>query len=761
MPSLLGLAMATGTTLVAGLLTVPATAQASPAPTGATSSDQPYTTIQLQARTNLLVNDEGYNLPPGSSFNSISPALSDAGDVAFRVQLVYDQKSGTSMPGLWYGGDGQGGIVYQAQQGDSVDNDTSITSDGDVAFTVAPGGGFDNQLWVYGGDGEPQQRFALPLTPTSYSAPTIGDSGTIAARANLGSGQGWITTTAAGAGTLVAGQNSVNGDPYHYLYTPDSNSAGQLAGKIGTDPDDFNPVEIRRFDADGTSTRLLANNAEDPTSPYSRFDNSLSLNDNGEVAVVATRAEDNVRVLLRTDGTTTTEVVEASPTGTIRSFDSFPPDMNDAGHIVFRATDETGSAVYVASPDGSLTKVVGKGSHVPTDLGEGQVGQHDDSPVFGGRPVINEAGDVAFAAALHPAGNNQVEWGSGVFVAYAEGHAPLMGTVHGSVTTTGGEPAEGATVTFARAAGSTVTATAGADGTYEVDLAEGEYDATTSLAGYQDAIQSVSVTAGEVAELATELRPAALTLTPERLDFQPALWKVGTGSVTLTNPSAVAQDWSIESSHSWLTASPASGTLAAGETLTIPVEAGRRGMAAGTHNAQLSVTTPDTDVVLPVTMTVGRADVAIDVAGKHRKVGGVDWLADRKLRTGNYGRTGASRTQSTRHAIAATKADEIFKQRRVGGKLVYVVRDLAAGSYRVKLGFAEFTKVARGKRVVDVLVDGRKRLKRYDVGGHTRKPFRAVWASVKVHHTSGAMKIVVDGVRGKATLNALRVTELD
>ena len=28
--------------------------------------------IELQARTNLLVNDNGWNLPPGSSFNSIS-----------------------------------------------------------------------------------------------------------------------------------------------------------------------------------------------------------------------------------------------------------------------------------------------------------------------------------------------------------------------------------------------------------------------------------------------------------------------------------------------------------------------------------------------------------------------------------------------------------------------------------------------------------------------------------------------------------------
>ena len=33
------------------------------------------------------------------------------------------------------------------------------------------------------------------------------------------------------------------------------------------------------------------------------------------------------------------------------------------------------------------------------------------------------AGDVAFIAALHPPGNNQIEWGSGVYVAYASATA--------------------------------------------------------------------------------------------------------------------------------------------------------------------------------------------------------------------------------------------------------------------------------------------------------------------------------------------------
>lgn len=34
-------------------------------------------------------------------------------------------------------------------------------------------------------------------------------------------------------------------------------------------------------------------------------------------------------------------------------------------------------------------------------------------------PAINDGGDIAFIAALHPDGDSQVEWGTGVFVTSA------------------------------------------------------------------------------------------------------------------------------------------------------------------------------------------------------------------------------------------------------------------------------------------------------------------------------------------------------
>ncbi|MDZ3824811.1 MAG: hypothetical protein U0S76_14570, partial [Pseudoxanthomonas sp.] len=48
-------------------------------PPAASAQLPAYGDYELQARSNLLVNDNGWNLPPGSSFNSISAAINDAG----------------------------------------------------------------------------------------------------------------------------------------------------------------------------------------------------------------------------------------------------------------------------------------------------------------------------------------------------------------------------------------------------------------------------------------------------------------------------------------------------------------------------------------------------------------------------------------------------------------------------------------------------------------------------------------------------------
>lgn len=375
-----------------------------------------YAALELQARTNLLVNDNGWNLPPGSSFNSISASINADAKVAFTVGVVPDANG--SHPGLWSGSHGVGALVFEAPTDAFISSDSAINAAGKVVFTLSDTGGADGMYVHDPLAGTTARINTLPVIPNSYSSADINDAGALGYQAVFSSGRALASTL--GAGTVIhVGDSGVSpGSPYTYIYTPAFNAERRIAAKVATSADLTTRHEIRLFASDGSSTRLLANQATSASSPYSRFDNGLAVNASGTVAVIGTRAADNRRVVVRSDGVTTTEIAAVDPTGTIRELYSFAPSINASGLVAFRTRDATGQAIYVG--DGTtLVRVVGQSSLVATDLGAGQVGQNDSSPIFAGKPDINDRGDIAFVAALHPAGNNQIEWGSGVFVAYA------------------------------------------------------------------------------------------------------------------------------------------------------------------------------------------------------------------------------------------------------------------------------------------------------------------------------------------------------
>ena len=379
----------TTTALFAGLC-------AAPTAMGADTSEA-YDTIQLQARTNLLVNDNGWNLPPGSSFNSVTPDINEAAEVAFRVQYVAAEGMPSSgAPGVWFGGDGAGSIVHRGTEAQSIPNEPSLNESGDIAFTLGDGG-VDNRLYLYdGSSGVAGQVSTSPVVPSSYSSPALDEEGDITFQGTFGSGRG-LAVVEDGEGRFYVQDSSLDPEsPYGFLYTPRGNDAGQIATKVGLVSDISNDVEIRLFNPDGTSDLLLASDSVDPDSAYRKFDNSVALSDNGTVAAIATRASDSVKVVLLIQGTTVTEVAAVGQDG-LTSLEFFSPDVNDAGQVVFRGKDAAGQAVFLADGDG-LTRVVGVGDEVTTDLGVAQVGQHDASPVFGGAPRINNSGDVSFTA---------------------------------------------------------------------------------------------------------------------------------------------------------------------------------------------------------------------------------------------------------------------------------------------------------------------------------------------------------------------------
>lgn len=389
-------------------------------PMAAQADDEAYSDLELQARTNLLANDAGYNLPPGSSFNSITPQINEEAEVSFPVQYVADLDPTVGSPGVWFGSGGQGEIVYTGDEGGSIPGEAILNDHGDIAFTLG-GAGVDNNLYLYEAEtGTAEQVGTSPVLPNSYSSAAVDNDGNIGFQATFASGHS-LAAYRDGTGVFYASEQGVDPDsPYSYIYTAHYNKAGQLAAKVSTSGDKVTEQELRVFNPDGSSELLLANQAVDPESPYEEFDNGIAVNDEGVIAAVGTRVSDGAKVVVRSDGETVTEIAAESADGPVQSVRYFRPDINNEGQVVFRAIGPDGEVIYVG--DGvDLVPVATKGDVVTTDLGTAQLGQHDASPVFGGGPTINDDGDVAFTAGVHPDGDNQTEWGSGVFVAYGAG----------------------------------------------------------------------------------------------------------------------------------------------------------------------------------------------------------------------------------------------------------------------------------------------------------------------------------------------------
>src|SRR4051812_40653902 len=84
--------------------------------------------VQLQVRATL--GGSAFNLPNFSTFNSVSPSINDAGNVAVKVSTIGQSTN----PGLWFGGHGTGGLVYNANDSEALMSDPFINNNNQVSF---------------------------------------------------------------------------------------------------------------------------------------------------------------------------------------------------------------------------------------------------------------------------------------------------------------------------------------------------------------------------------------------------------------------------------------------------------------------------------------------------------------------------------------------------------------------------------------------------------------------------------------------------
>jgi hypothetical protein len=371
-----------------------------------------------------------YNLPNSAFFTNSTPALNEMGETAIHLSVL-----GNDTRGVFYHDGVVGGVAYEGPVGAFL-SDVSINNLGRVVFPMSQSSNQDG-IWRWDAPTDTSGRLTnLPLGTSTWGSPQVDDQNRVGYRAGFPGGQAFASWDN-GAVAIHATENGIDsGSPYSFLFTPSANSQRQIAGKVRLGAagqiDEARPDQIRIWSSDGSSVLIAEDVNSNVGSPYARFDNSVSLTDNGWVAFTAL-GTDNRRGVYFSNGTTTRQIAIDDNT-TVTDIEFFAPAANNAGQVVFRGRNNAGLQTIFVGDGTTLAAVIGEHDLVDTDLGQGRLDQHDNSPIFGGGPAINQLGDVAFGAGLTPPGDNQVEWGSGVFVMRADSSIFADGFESGDTT---------------------------------------------------------------------------------------------------------------------------------------------------------------------------------------------------------------------------------------------------------------------------------------------------------------------------------------
>jgi hypothetical protein len=382
-----------------------------------------YTDFQLQARSNLCANpDEGvFNLACDHFFTNGTPVINNHGAWIVKLEVV----GATNGQGILFGQQaGPTQIVYTTPANEFV-SDPWINNHGMIVFprnfsaqnslryhdTIAQTGGL---------------LTTLPIGAQSRGSVSVNDNGEVGFRATFaGSANGWFSyhNNAAPAHALEATLDP--NQPYTFLFSPHMNLARQMAGRVSIGAQD----QIRRINSDGSSTIIAVDRDTNPASPYNGFDSSRpAIMNDGHVAFIASLFGGGRGVFL-SDGASTLTIATSIAGAGVTDIEFFPPHVNNRGQVVFRGRNAAGLRAIFVGDGKTLRQIVAEHDIVPSDNGPARIDQHDNSPVFGGAPTINDCGHVAFHCTLTPPDNNQIEWGSGIYIA-----RPPLGDVTGNGT---------------------------------------------------------------------------------------------------------------------------------------------------------------------------------------------------------------------------------------------------------------------------------------------------------------------------------------
>ena len=177
-----------------------------------------------------------------------------------------------------------------------------------------------------------------------------------------------------------------------------------------------------------------------------------------------------------------------------------------------------------------------------------------------------------------------------------------FGQIQGIVSNSeNNEPIQGVNISLSPTGLSAVT---GSDGRYEfVNLPAGQYTVQGVKSGFESNTKNITIIEGNVSSGDMTLKPeiAGFKLNVEYLDFGTNFSQL---SFKIINTStSLPVSWNITESMSWLTATPSSGNLNAGQEVAVMVNIDREQIEQST-TANLTVSGANQTVVLPVNVSV-------------------------------------------------------------------------------------------------------------------------------------------------------------
>lgn len=349
--------------------------------------------LELQCRSSLNPGVPPFNLPFPSSLSSQYAALGEDGSVAIRYVTA-----GSATEGFFFGSGGAGSTIWSVNNPDDPVFSTDIDlRAGRLALSYLTTG---TGAIVLDTTGALVRAFPAggPQGVSNFSGVQLTADGAIGYRGDSGANKKFVFDSFSGptrTQTLVAQSGA---GQYGYLFTPSINDSRQLAAKVF---DASSNSLVYRFEPSGART-LIADAR--PGAPFNAILNGVAIGASGDVACFARDRAGNEWRLVRGDGGAMQVIARPGDLGILSSeFGNFGPDVNGEGWVVFRAKTATGHAVFVGDGE-SLVRVAGDGDVVDTDLGPVALGLDFGPPTgrqtLSGRVVINDAGQIAFAAFL-------------------------------------------------------------------------------------------------------------------------------------------------------------------------------------------------------------------------------------------------------------------------------------------------------------------------------------------------------------------------